>query len=534
MEEKMFCMQCEQTAGGKACVIGGVCGKTPDTARLQDRLTGALIAASRGGGLKSDKLLLEGLFCTLTNVNFNDGAIERLIKEAGDEHFDLKKVKDAGEDVRSLKTLLLLGCRGVAAYAYHCLVLGYDASSICAFLRKALSAVGEDGYGLPELVPLLMECGQVNIEALALLDKANNESFGVPCPTVVSRVLGPGPFIVVSGHDLLDLKLVLEQTQGRGVSVYTHGEMLPAHAYPELNKHPHLKGHFGTAWQNQQKEFAGVPGAFLFTSNCLMPPKPSYSDRVFTTAAAGFPGLSHIGREKDFSLVIAKAVALGGYTASHGEGSFTTGFGHSAVLRSAGQVIEAVKTGAIKRFLLVGGCDGARLSRGYFADFVKLAPKDAVILTLGCGKYRFNHLDLGEIGGLPRLMDMGQCNDAYSAVKVALALAEAFKCGLNDLPLTLVLSWYEQKAVAILLSLLRLGIKSILLGPTLPAFVSPNVLNYLVENFSIGPTTTPEADLSAIFGAGEESDDGASDVEDGLDAPAYSLSDFSQEEAKAG
>jgi hydroxylamine reductase len=534
MEEKMFCMQCEQTAGGKACLSGGACGKTADTARLQDRLTGALIAAARRGAIKSDKLLLESLFSTLTNVNFNDGAIERLIKETGEDACDLKMVREADEDVRSLKTLLLLGSRGVAAYAYHSLVLGYDVSSICAFLRKALSAVGEEGYRLPELLPLLMECGQVNIEALALLDQANNESFGIPRPAVVSRVVGPGPFIAVSGHDLRDLKLLLEQTEGRGLSVYTHGEMLPAHAYPELNKHPHLKGHFGTAWQNQQKELAGVPGAFLFTTNCLMPPKPSYSDRVFTTAVAGFPGLSHIGEEKDFSMVIAKALALGGYAEPQGEGSFATGFGHGAVLGSADKVIEAVRSGAIKRFVLVGGCDGARKTRSYFRDFVKLAPKDAVILTLGCGKFRFNDLDLGEIGSLPRLMDMGQCNDAYSAVKVALALAEAFKCGLNDLPLTLVLSWYEQKAVAILLSLLRLGIKGILLGPTLPAFVSPNVLSYLAENFSIGPTSAPEADLKAIFGACEERVGPAEDAEDGLEAPAYSLSDFSQGRAEAG
>jgi hydroxylamine reductase len=491
-------MQCEQTAGGKACANTGVCGKSANTARLQDELTGALITASRGGTDVSDKLLLESLFSTLTNVNFDDDALKRLIAAVGTGFYDLYKVRDAEEDTRSLKTLLLLGCRGVAAYAYHSLALGYDVAEICAFLKKALSAIGEDGYGLPELLPLVMACGKVNIDALALLDKANNESFGTPTPTTVSRVTLPGPFIVISGHDLRDLNLLLEQSAGKGVDIYTHGEMLPAHAYPELKKHPHLRGNFGTAWQNQQKEFADVPGAFLFTTNCLMPPKPSYSDRVFTTAVVGYPGLVHIGADKDFTPVIDKALALGGYTEPKGSGTFATGFGHNAVLSVADKVIAAVKSGAIKRFFLVGGCDGARPGRNYYTEFVKQAPPDTVILTLACGKYRFNDLDIGEIGGLPRIMDMGQCNDAYSAVQVALALADAFGCGVNDLPLTLVLSWYEQKAVAILLSLLSLGIKNIRLGPTLPAFVSPNVLNYLVETFGVTPTTTPEADLAGI------------------------------------
>jgi hydroxylamine reductase len=305
---------------------------------------------------------------------------------------------------------------------------------------------------------------------------------------------------VVSGHDLRDLKLLLEQTDGRGVNVYTHGEMLPAHAYPELKKYAHLKGNFGSAWQNQQKEFADIPAAFLFTTNCLMPPQVSYADRVFTTAVVGYPGLVHIAEAKDFTPVIAKALELGGYKESQSGGTFTTGFGHNAVLSVAGTVIDAVKSGAIKRFFLVGGCDGAKPGRNYFTDFVKLTPADTIILTLACGKYRFNDLDLGTIGGLPRILDMGQCNDAYSAVKVALALAEAFDCGVNELPLTFVLSWYEQKAVSILLSLLHLGVKNILLGPSLPAFVSPNVLNYLVENFGIAPISTPAADLKKVFG----------------------------------
>jgi hydroxylamine reductase len=312
-------------------------------------------------------------------------------------------------------------------------------------------------------------------------------------------VIEPGPFIVVSGHDLRDLKLLLEQTEGKGINVYTHGELLPAHAYPGLKKFRHLEGNFGTAWQNQQREFADVPAAFLFTTNCLMPPKASYSDRVFTTAAVGYPGLVHIGEDKDFTPVIAKALALGGYSEPQGEGAFTTGFGHSAVLSLADTIIGAVKSGAIKRFFLVGGCDGAKPGRGYFTDFVKQTPGDTVILTLACGKYRFNNLDLGTIGGLPRILDMGQCNDAYSAVKVALALAEAFHCGVNDLPLTLVLSWYEQKAVSVLLSLLYLGIKNIRLGPSLPAFLSPNVLSYLAEHFGIMPIGDAESDLNEIL-----------------------------------
>jgi hydroxylamine reductase len=495
---KMFCMQCEQTAGGKACTNAGVCGKSAKTAALQDELTGALITASRKNAELSDELLIEGLFATLTNVNLDDDALSALIAKVGQPFYSLCNVRDANEDVRSLKTLLLLGVRGVAAYAYHSVVLGYDAAKICTFIRKALFAIGEPNWGLGELLPLIMECGKVNLDAIALLDKANTETFGTPEPTTVERTIDPGPFIVISGHDLRDLKLLLEQTEGKGVNVYTHGEMLPAHGYPELKKYAHLKGNFGTAWQNQQKEFPGVPGAFLFTTNCLMPPKESYSDRVFTTAVVGYPGLMHISG-KDFSPVIAKALELGGYSEPQKGGTFTTGFGHNAILAGAGAIVEAVKTGAIKHFFLIGGCDGAKPGRNYFTEFAKQTPADSVILTLACGKYRFNDIDFGTVAGLPRLLDMGQCNDAYGAIKVALALAEAFDCGVNDLPLSLVISWYEQKAVSILLTLLHLGIKNILLGPSLPAFVSPNVLNYLVENFAIAPVSTPEADLKKIL-----------------------------------
>ena len=359
---------------------------------------------------------------------------------------------------------------------------------------------------MDELLPIVKETGKVNLTCMALLDEANTTTYGTPVPTTVPLTVEKGPFIVVTGHDLKDLELLLKQTEGKGINIYTHGEMLPAHAYPELKKYKHLKGNFGTAWQNQQKEFDGVPGAFLFTTNCLMPPRKSYIDRVFTTEVVSFDGVTHIGEDKDFTPVIEKALELGGYsedqhfTGINGGSTVTTGFGHGTVLSVADKVIDAVKAGAIKHFFLVGGCDGARPGRNYYTEFVKQTPADTVVLTLACGKYRFNDLDLGTIGGLPRIMDMGQCNDAYSAIQVAVALAKAFDCGVNDLPLSMVLSWYEQKAVCILLTLLSLGIKNIYLGPTLPAFVSKNVLNYLVENFNITPTSTPEADLKKILG----------------------------------
>lgn len=341
---------------------------------------------------------------------------------------------------------------------------------------------------------------------MALLDKANTETFGTPTPVTVPLKVEKGPFIVVTGHDLYDLKLLLQQTEGKGINIYTHGEMLPAHAYPELKKFPHLKGNFGTAWQNQQKEFDHIPAPILYTTNCLMPPKASYKDRVFTTEMVSFPDVTHIDDEKDFTPVIEKALELGGYaedtqfTGINGGTEVTTGFAHGTVLGVADKVIEAVKSGAIRHFFLVGGCDGVRKGRNYYTDFVKQTPDDTIILTLACGKYRFNDLDLGTIGGLPRIMDMGQCNDAYSAIKVAVALAEAFNCSVNELPLSMILSWYEQKAVCILLTLLHLGIKDIRLGPTLPAFISSNVLNYLAENYNIAPVTTPEEDLKTILG----------------------------------
>jgi hydroxylamine reductase len=520
---EMFCFQCEQTAGGKGCSGSrGVCGKPAGNANLQDELTGAIIALSQAaaGGAPTEsthRALIDGLFATVTNVNFSDDSIRDKIsgirreKEAlsmggaAQPDFDARKIWSCNEDVRSLKSLILFGVRGMSAYIYHAATLGYESEDIYAFIYKALAAVADENADADKLLPLTMETGKVNFDVMELLDRANTSTYGTPSPTSVGLAVEPGPFIVISGHDLHDLKLLLEQTNGKGINIYTHSEMLPAHAYPELKKYPQLKGHFGTAWQNQQKEFVDIPAPVLFTTNCLMPPKPSYADRVFTTASVAYPELTHIGDDKDFSPIIEAALSLGGYsetklmTGINGGTEVMTGFGHGTVLSVADTVIDAVKGGAIKHFFLVGGCDGAKPGRNYYTEFVKQSPQDTVILTLACGKYRFNDLNIGEIGGLPRIMDMGQCNDAYSAIKVALALAEAFECGVNDLPLTLVLSWYEQKAVAILLTLLHLGIKNILLGPSLPAFVSPNILNYLVENFGIAPISTPEEDLKKIL-----------------------------------
>ncbi len=526
MDTKMFCFQCEQTAGCKACTgAQGVCGKKADTAELQDLLTGALIGLARAAEGKerlvnehTHRFVLEGLFSTITNVNFNNETLQVLIDRAEAEtkrlaaegvgsNFDMKSLWQAEEDIRSLKSLILFGIRGVAAYAYHAAVLGYTEKEINEFFYQALRAIGKMDWGMEELLPIVMQTGEINLKCMALLDKANTETYGNPEPASVSLTVEKGPFIVISGHDLYDLKKLLEQTEGIGVNVYTHGEMLPAHAYPELRKYTQLKGNFGTAWQNQQKEFANLPAPILFTTNCLMPPKESYADRVFTTEVVSYPEIRHIGEEKDFTPVIEKALELGGYpedrtfTGINGGSTVMTGFGHHAVLANAEKVIAAVKAGQIKHFFLVGGCDGAKPGRNYYTEFVKQTPVDSIILTLACGKYRFHDLNLGTIDGLPRIMDMGQCNDAYSAIKVAVALAEAFDCGVNDLPLSMVLSWYEQKAVCILLTLLYLGIRNILLGPSLPAFVSPKVLEFLVQNYNIAPISTPEEDLRKLLTA---------------------------------
>ena len=522
MDNQMFCFQCEQTAGGTGCTgRAGVCGKAAAVANAEDDLTRALIGLALDNAGKTPtpdmtKLMTEGLFTTITNVCFDEAAVVALIgrisalrtgKDDGCARSGQPlKLWSADEDIRSLKSLILFGIRGMAAYAYHAAVLGRHDPEVDGFFFKALRAVGNKDAGMDALLPIVMEVGKVNLACMALLDSANTGAYGSPAPTEVPLKVEKGPFIVVTGHDLCDLKKLLEQTAGKGVNVYTHGEMLPAHAYPELKKYPQLKGNFGTAWQNQQKEFDGIPAPILYTTNCLMPPRAGYADRVFTTEVVSFPGCAHIGEDMDFSPVIEKALALGGYaqdtdfTGINGGRTVTTGFGHDAVLGVADKVIDAVKSGVLKHIFLVGGCDGARPGRNYYTEFVMQTPPDSLVLTLACGKYRFNDLDLGTVGGLPRLMDMGQCNDAYSAIKVAVALSEAFGCGVNDLPLSMVLSWYEQKAVCILLTLLYLGIRNIRLGPTLPAFISPNVLQYLADNFNIAPITTPEEDLKAILG----------------------------------
>lgn len=531
MEQKMFCYQCEQTVGCTACTgAAGVCGKKAGTAKLQDELTGALIGLARAVDgnedlvtEKTDALMIESLFMTLTNVNFDDSRIQaqidRVHREQGrmiprcavcaspcgrNEDYNMEQLWQAEENIRSLKSLLLFGLRGMAAYAYHAMVLGYTDNTVNQFFYEALMQIGLD-LTMEELLPEVLKLGEVNLRCMALLDRANTETYGTPEPTKVSMQIDAGSFIVVTGHDLKDLQLLLEQTRDKGVAVYTHGEMLPAHAYPKLKAYPHLKGNFGTAWQNQQKEFADLPGAILFTTNCLMPPKESYADRVFSTEVVSYPGVVHVDDGKDFTPVIEKALELGGfgedrqYKGINGGEKLTTGFGHGTILQAADQIVDAVKAGAIRHFFLVGGCDGAKKGRNYYTEFVKQTPSDTIILTLACGKYRFNDLDLGSIGGFPRIMDMGQCNDAYGAIKVAVALAQAFDCGVNELPLSMVLSWYEQKAVCILLTLLHLGIKNIYLGPSLPAFLSPNVLQYLVENYRISPIGDPKEDLEKML-----------------------------------
>ena len=552
MDQKMFCYQCEQTAGCAGCTGStGVCGKTAETARLQDQLVGAMIGLARAAegvecpGDRVYRTVIEGLFTTLTNVSFDDDAIraqiekthrekERLLaapvkksagpreKAAGEsgaaenaacaaagvqdtDDYNLGLLWDMDPDIRSLKSLILFGLKGMAAYAYHALMLGASDETVNQFFLTGLREIAKDGT-VESLLPTVLKVGEVNLTCMAMLDAANTGTYGTPVPVSVPLMVKRGPFIVVTGHDLKDLELLLKQTEGKGVNIYTHGEMLPAHAYPELRKYPQLKGNFGTAWQNQQKEFADIPAPILFTTNCLMPPKKSYADRVFTTEVVAYPGMVHIDDEKDFTPVIEKALELGGYqedrqfTGINGGTQVMTGFGHGTILSVADQVIDAVKSGAIRHFFLVAGCDGAKPGRNYYTEFVKQTPADSIVLTLACGKFRFNDLDLGNIGGLPRIMDMGQCNDAYGAIKVAVALAEAFGCGVNELPLSFVLSWYEQKAVCILLTLLHLGIRNIRLGPSLPAFLSPNILNFLVENYGIGPVTTPEEDLKALLG----------------------------------
>ncbi len=520
--ENMFCFQCEQTAKGTGCTMSGVCGKTPATAHEQDVLTCEMISLAKTSqqtgcamhGMVD--LIVDGLFTTITNVSFDPEKVAELaaqIRETreacgGEEAISPAELFHGDENLVSLRSTLLFGLRGMAAYAHHARMLGKRDEDVDAWFIKGMATLADE-HSVEEWLGLLMEFGQVNLKCMALLDAANTGAYGNPTPVEVPLMIEKGPFIVVTGHDLRDLEMLLEQTDGRGVNVYTHSEMLPAHGYPVLKKHPQLKGNFGTAWQNQQKEFDALPAPVLFTTNCLMPPKPSYADRVYTTSVVAYPEMQHIAADtfgrKDFSALIEHAIQLGGYaenqvrTGINGGASVTTGFGRQTVLDSAPAIIDAVKAGAIKHFFLVGGCDGAKPGRNYYTDFVKQTPKDTVVLTLACGKYRINDLDAGSIGPFPRILDMGQCNDAYGAIQVAVALAGAFDCGVNDLPLTLVLSWYEQKAVCILLTLLSLGIKNIYIGPSIPAFFSGAVVSKLVELFDLHPLTTPEADLAQIL-----------------------------------
>lgn len=546
MDDKMFCYQCEQTAFGTGCLKVGVCGKSPEVAALQDVLTHALkgLALYAVEGRKVGVIdpavnvfTAQALFSTLTNVDFDAARFLPLVnqcvalrdalkekvkaaggrsdfseaaaafKPAGDIDGLVKQAEGVGfaaapgenEDIRSLKHTLILGLRGVAAYADHAQILGQEDDAVYAFLHEGLAATLSDGLGLNDWVGLVLKCGAVNLRAMELLDAANTGSYGHPVPTKVPLGAKKGKAILISGHDLKDLEALLKQTEGKGINIYTHGEMLPTHGYPELKKYPHFYGHYGTAWQNQRKEFAEFPGAILMTTNCIQRPKESYMDNIFTTGLVGWPGAKHIA-DKNFAPVIEKALSMPGFQDDTNGASVLCGFGRNAVMSVAGTVIDAVKQGAIRHFFLVAGCDGAKPGRNYYTEFVEKVPRDCVVLTLACGKFRFFDKDLGDIGGIPRLLDIGQCNDAYSAIQIAVALAGAFNCGVNELPLSMVLSWYEQKAVAILLTLLHLGIKGIRLGPSLPAFITPNVLNVLVENFDIKPISTPDEDLKAILG----------------------------------
>jgi len=544
----MFCNQCEQTAKGTGCTKIGVCGKPGEVAALQDLLTHAVqglslvaVAGRKVGVIDNaiDRFSLEAIFSCLTNVDFDPARFQNWINKTV-EMRDALKVKvlaaggsvdfsapaasfspaatieglvaqgqdldfinklDENEDLRSLKQITVYGLRGLAAYADHAAILGQEDDSIYTYVYETMAEFTKDGQGLEQLVGLALKCGEVNLKAMELLDTGNTSTYGHPTPTEVPLGAKAGKAILITGHDLRDLELLLKQTEGKGINIYTHGEMLPCHGYPELKKYSHFYGHFGTAWQNQAKEFPEFPGAILFTTNCIQKPADSYKDKVFTTGLVGWPDLVHIGEDKDFTPVIERALALPGFAADTDKDSVLVGFARNTVLGVADKVIEAVKSKAIRHFFLVGGCDGAKPGRNYYTEFVEKVPEDCMILTLACGKFRFFDKKLGDIGGIPRLLDVGQCNDAYSAIQIAVALAGAFECGVNDLPLSMVLSWYEQKAVVILLTLFSLGIKDIRLGPSLPAFISPNVLNVLVENFDCKPIAeTPEEDLQTILG----------------------------------
>ena len=531
----MFCNQCEQAANGTGCNISGVCGKKPEVATLQDHLlyglkSLSLYADKLGRTAEIDRFTVEALFTTVTNVDFDPAAIGTMIQKC----YQLKeKAKAASaaaiagpvaewkpaddlagmvaqgeqygistwhvnEDIRSVIEILIFGLKGMAAYMDHAMILGKSDDNVMAFFHKALAATSDANLGLMDFVGLCMECGKQNLTTMGLLDAAHNETYGAPVPTPVNLGTRAGKGILVSGHDLKMLDELLKQSEGKGINIYTHGEMLPAHGYPGLKKYPHLAGNFGGAWQDQAKEFPHFPGAIIFNTNCIQRPADSYKDRLYTCGLVQWPDVKHI-EGWDFTEVINKALECPSLPENPGQ-EILVGFGHKTVLGVADKVIAAVKAGQLKHFFLIGGCDGAKSGRNYYTEFAEKVPEDCVILTLACGKYRFNKLEFGDIGGIPRLLDVGQCNDAYSAIQIAVALAGAFECGVNDLPLSLILSWYEQKAVVILLTLLHLGIKNIKLGPSLPAFITPNVLNFLVENFNIAPITTADEDLKAILG----------------------------------
>ena len=547
----MFCFQCEQTSKGTGCTVRGVCGKDAETATLQDLLVyateGVSMYAHRARELGAadreiDVFTIEALFSTVTNVNFDPERVAALIHKAARVRDKARRLyteacatagrppealpgpaawqpaaeldrlieqgeavgierrrKRLGEDVAGLQELILYGLKGMAAYADHAQILGHEDEAVHAFFHEALSFLVREPRDVDALVSMALRCGEVNLKAMELLDAANTGAYGHPVPTRVRIEPLKGKAILVSGHDLKDLEALLEQTEGKGINVYTHGEMLPAHGYPSLQKYTHLAGNYGGAWQDQRREFDAFPGAILMTTNCIQTPEGSYTARIFTSGLVAWPGVRHIA-DRDFAPVIEAALAAEGFKEDGADKTILVGFGHDAVMGVAGTVVEAVKAGTIRHFFLIGGCDGAKPGRDYYTELAETVPPDCVILTLACGKYRFNKLDFGEIGGIPRLLDVGQCNDAYSAIQIALALAKAFGCGVNDLPLSLIVSWYEQKAVCILLTLLHLGIRDIRLGPSLPAFITPAVLNVLVEKYNIVPISTAQEDLAAILG----------------------------------
>lgn len=547
MEYPMFCYQCEQTAGGKGCTKMGVCGKTPEIAALQDLLIYQIKGISCYAkeivekGENVDKSIVtfieNSLFTTLTNVNFDadfhveilkesQRIKEKVRKQVGEIKNDtdhatynlsetksemLEDAKKAGimydqkldPDIRSLRQTIIYGLKGISAYGHQARELGYYDDQVDNFYIRALEATTDDTLSVEELIRWTMRTGDISVAVMKKLDEANTTVYDNPSPHKVNVHIKKGPFIIVSGHDLRDLEMLLEQTEGKGINIYTHGEMIPSHGYPGLKKYPHLVGNFGSAWQNQQKEFDNIPGCILMTTNCLMRPRETYKDRIFTTSVVGWDGVKHIPKgkdgKKDFTEIINKALELGGYEEDQEPHEILVGFGHNATLSNAETIVNAVKDGKIRHFFLIGGCDGARPGRSYYTEFAKMVPDDCIILTLACGKYRFNKLEFGEVAGLPRLLDVGQCNDAYSAVRIATALADAFGTDVNGLPLSLIISWYEQKAVADLLALLSLGIKGIFLGPTLPAFLSPNVLQYLVDTFNLRLISTPEDDLKTCL-----------------------------------